>query len=224
MNRVKLLSAALLCTVIAAPALAQHRPMGGAYDDPFGPRLRGSDSRSAEPSRRIDVSAFRAAEAGALGKGPVVVAAATGTGDDGKLPVYEAAVVDQLAHLGYDTATSSAEGGQLVQVAISHAVVVPEEGPKKPVSGAMAVSVGNRGTSTTLALGIDLSKPRKAIVSTRLDVRIRDKASGRVLWEGQAIGQSRAGDEGIDDGAVAARLAAALFARFPEGTVVEIAG
>ncbi|MGZ2954721.1 hypothetical protein, partial [Pseudomonas aeruginosa] len=81
-------------------------------------------------------------------------------------------------------------------------------------------TVSNRGTGFGMALALDLTKPKKAIVATRLDVRIRDKASGRVLWEGHAEGQSREGEAGLDNGAVAARLAAALFAKFPEGQIV----
>jgi hypothetical protein len=75
-----------------------------------------------------------------------------------------------------------------------------------------------------MALNVDLTKPRKAIVATRLDVRIRDKASGRVLWEGHAEAQTREDDEGLNNGAVAARLASALFARFEDATVVAPVG
>jgi hypothetical protein len=231
----------LIATMIAlaqtAPAMAQRY---GGYG------WQGSDGRvatqgNAEPSRHIDVDTFRAADAGdALGKGRIVVVDATppapppppeaapgelpGNGDspapETKLPVYEAAVVDQLAGKGYDIATAT-DPQQLIEISVSHDVVVPEEAPHKPVSGEVSVGVSNRGMGYGGALFIDLSKPRKAIVATRLDVRIRDKATHRVLWEGYAQGQARMTDSGFDDTHMATRLSGALFAKFPDGKVVQ---
>ncbi|MDT0509412.1 DUF4136 domain-containing protein [Novosphingobium sp. MMS21-SN21R] len=225
MNRKSLLFCALLIGVPGS-VQAQGYP-GGGWDRPMmNQRLRGDDGRRmAEPAKKVDVEAFRAADAATLlGKGPITVAAAPGAEAEWKLPVYEAAVVDQLAKLGYDTAVSGAEGGQVAQIGITHDVVVPEEVKRKPVSGAMEVGVSNRGSYSALALNVDLSKPRKAIVSTRLDVRIRDKASGRVLWEGHAEAQTREDDDGLNNGAVAARLASALFARFEDAAEVPPVG
>ncbi len=224
----RLLSCALVASM-AFPALvqAQPYPQGGAWGSPMGnQRLRGEDGRRATgPATRVDVEAFRATGSAALlGKGPITVAAAPGAEAEWKLPVYEAAVVDQLAKLGYDTAVSGATGGQIAQIGISHTVVVPEESKRKPVSGEMAVGVSNRGSYTAMGLNIDLTKARKAIVSTRLDVRIRDRASDRVLWEGHAIAQTREDDEGLDNGAVAARLASALFAEFESATEIAPVG
>jgi hypothetical protein len=178
---------------------------------------------AAEQMGRPDVATFRAADAGdALGHGAVVVAAADGAGGEWKLPVYEAAVVDELAHHGYDTATNPGAGGQLVQIGVSHDVVVPEEAPHKPVSGAMSTTVSNRGSGFGMALALDFTKPKKAIVATRMDVRIRDRASNKVLWEGHAQVNAREGEDGVDDRMVATRLATALFAKFPEGTEVPV--
>ena len=219
MNR-KLLLTAAATLAIAGSAAAQ--PMGGRWDGPMDQRLRGPDGqRSIEPAKRVEVEAFQAADAAPLlGKGPITVAAAEGTEAEWKLPVYEAAVVDQLAKLGYDTAVSGAEGGQIAQIGIRHEQVVPEEPKRKPVSGAMEVGVSNRGNYTAMALNIDLTKAKKAIIATRLDVRIRDKASNRVLWEGHAEAQTREDDDGLNNGAVAARLASALFAKFADAQVV----
>jgi hypothetical protein len=219
MNR-KLLLSGLASLAIAGTAVAQ--PMGGRWDTPMDQRMRGEDGRrSIEPARKVEVEAFQSADAAPLlGKGPITVAAADGAEAEWKLPVYEAAVVDQLAKLGYDTAVSGAEGGQIAQIGIRHEQVVPEEPKRKPVSGAMEVGVSNRGNYTAMALNIDLTKAKKAIVSTRLDVRIRDKASNRVLWEGHAEAQTREDDDGLNNGAVAARLASALFAKFTDAQVV----
>jgi len=238
------LTAALLVSS-AAPALAQGMPGGG----PFGGRSYGDgwqgrgdggqdgdgyDQRiggrrqAAQPSKKIDVTAYRAADAEALlGKGRIVVSRAAGDagvdadGDaDGKLPVYEAAVIDELARRGYDTATAS-DPGQIAEIGVLHRVSVPEEAPHKKVSGEMSTTISNRGSGFGMALAIDLTKPAKAIIATRLDLRIRDKASGRVLWEGHAEGEAREDDGGIDNGAMAARLASALLKKFPEGEVVQ---
>ncbi|WP_225206979.1 DUF4136 domain-containing protein [Novosphingobium huizhouense] len=213
---------------LATPGLAGAQPFPG--DGPMGSRwdradrLGQGERQAAEPAKRVEVTAFRAADAGdRLGRGRIVVAALSGgeeAGDaDWKLPVYEAAVVDELARKGYDTATAQ-DPGQVVQVGVSHRTVVPAEAPHRPISGAMSTTISNRGSGYGLALNVDLSKPRKAIVETRLDVRIRDKASGATLWEGHAEAQNREGDDGLDNGAVAGRLASALFAKFPEGQVV----
>ena len=83
------------------------------------------------------------------------------------------------------------------------------------LSGEMAVGVSNHGSYQALGLNIDLSKPRKALLSTRLEARIRDKASGAVLWEGRADIATRDGDPKWSDQAIASRLAEALFAGFP---------
>lgn len=217
--------------LVTVPTLGLAQPFPG--DGPLGSHLDRADRStrggrdSAGPSKRVEVTAFRAADAGdRLGRGRIVVSALA-TGEDAsdadwKLPVYEAAVVDELARKGYDTATAQ-DPGQVVQVGVSHRTVTPEEAPHKPVSGAMSTYVSNRGSGYGLALNVDLSKPRKAVVETRLDVRIRDKASGATLWEGHAEAQNREGDTGLDNGAVAGRLASALFARFPEGQIVAAA-
>jgi hypothetical protein len=244
--RATLMMSPVLVLVLAAPVCAQSYPGGwggrgmrGAWPD--GPD-RVATQGNAEPSKRIDVETFRAADAGdALGKGRIVVvettppAAPAPPSDaapdalprndampslEDKLPVYEAAVIDQLAKKGYDTATAT-NPQQLIEVSVGHDIVVPEEAPHKPVSGEVSVGVSNRGSGFGGALFIDLSKPRKAIVATRIDVRIRDQATHRVLWEGHALGQARMTDGGLDDTRMATRLASALFARFPAGQVVQ---
>jgi hypothetical protein len=112
-----------------------------------------------------------------------------------------------------------------VELSIRHAELEPAEGPHKPVHGAMEVGVSSHGGSyQSLAIGIDMSKPRKALVSTRLEARIRDKASGAVLWEGRADIATRDGDGRWTEQAIATRLAAALFSGFPGKSGETIAG
>ena len=103
----------------------------------------------------------------------------------------------------------------MIELRLIRREVRPKEPPRKPVSGAMAVGVSNRGTMTGMAVNVDLSKPRGALVSTRLEARIRDRANDTLLWEGRAEMATRDGDSRWDQQAIAARLAEALFDGFP---------
>ncbi|PLK26869.1 DUF4136 domain-containing protein [Novosphingobium sp. TH158] len=213
----------MVLTAMAAPAQARPGVMGPGmgWHDPFGDSYPSSQRlRSADRVEgRVEVTRFVAEDGGAdlLGKGSAIsVPAPTGAGvEDAALRPFAAAVDDRLAAVGYQTATNAGGAGQLVELRVSRDVVVPEEGPKKPVSGEMAVGVSNHGSMMGLGLNIDLSKPKKALVSTRLEARIRDAASGKVLWEGRADMVSREGSTKWSESAVAARLATALFDKFP---------
>lgn len=222
------LAAALLAVGIAAPLAAQ--PGRGGWGEPGWGAEPGWAERDArfgrEPSSRegkVDVARFRAeGEAAlALGKGTISVAAAPGEAnlaDPRELATYEAAVVDRLAKAGYDVATADPAGGQVTELRIVHAVVTPQEAPHKPVSGQMTMGVSNRGSMLGMALAVDMTKPRKALISTRLEVRIKDRKSDAALWEGRAEIVTREGDSHWNDAAIAARLAQALFDGFPTRT------
>ena len=67
-------------------------------------------------------------------------------------------------------------------------------------------------------LTVDLSKPLPPLVSTRLEARIRDRATNAVLWEGRAEVATRDGDEKWSEQDIAARLAEALFDGFPRAS------
>ncbi len=204
-------AALALLLFAAGPALAQS----GGYGWPDR-----SASRSERPEGKVEVTRFVAegAAAAALGHGPVAVSAApAGAGDiDARgLAIFEAAVIDQLARQGYDIVTASPGGGQIAELRIVRDVAVPQEAPHRPVSGVMETTVGNRGSGFGLGLAIDLTKPRKALLSTRLEARIRDRASQTVLWEGRAEILTRQGSSRWGDQQIATRLAAALFDHFP---------
>ena len=218
------LSAVALIAMAAAPALAQRWGYPGAYPyggDRFGWDRPARSIASSDRSRegKVEVTRFLAdgTAAQALGRGAISVSAAEdGTADERERATYEAAVIDRLAGVGYDTAAKAGEEGQTVELNIRHAEAEPAEAPHKPVSGEMAVGVSSRGGSyEALGLNIDLSKPRKALLSTRLEARIRDKATGAVLWEGRADITTRDGDPKWTDQAIATKLAGALFAGFP---------
>lgn len=109
-------------------------------------------------------------------------------------------------------------GGQLAEVRVSREVLVPAEIKRSPVSGTAAVEVGTRGSAYGLGVNVDMTKPRTALLSTRLDARIKDRVSGKVLWEGRAQIATRDGDDKWNDGAIANRLAEALFDDFRHPT------
>jgi len=209
-------------TLAAAPALAHPGGWGMGWDEPMGARGipdRGRQTPAGPPEGRVEVNRFIAddIDRSILAKGPLSVTGASAgvNAEDRELRVYEAAVVDSLAGAGYQTATTVDAAGQIAEVRVTHDTVVPEEAPHKPVSGEVSMGVSNRGSMMGMAVAIDMTKPLKALISTRLEARIRDKASGKVLWEGRADIVTREGNPKWDDNAIAAKLSRALFADFP---------
>ena len=188
---------------------------------------RGGAPRSAGSGEGlVQISRFRIEgdAALALAHGPISVVAMPLAGEDGAdrpamdqrlSATFEAAVEDRLVHSGYDAATISPSGGQIAEVRVVRIEAQPPEAPHKPVSGEVSMGVSNRGTMLGVGIAVDGSKPRGALISTRLETRIRDRASGQVLWEGRAELMSRAGDERWTDQVIADKLAAGLFDGFP---------
>lgn len=209
--------------VTATPALAQWDRSQRGWGDPRldAPRApaRTSNSRDTREGK-VNAAQFMADGAAAqLGQGAVEISTLTGAlGEVEDRAAYEAAIIDQLVKAGYDTlAPSEAESGQVTELRIRREVLVPQEGKRNPVSGEMMVGVGTHGSMMGMAVAVDLSKPKGALVSTRLEARILDKKSGNPLWEGRAEIATREGDSRWSDQAIATRLAEALFDRFPHG-------
>ena len=220
MNRTRMAVAlSLALTPLATPALAHG--WGGAgwgADRWSGPTSRQGDG---PVEGHVTVSRFVAEgpAAQALGHGTVAAIPAPGepSAEPRELATYQAAVIDRLARQGYRTDVPEAAAGQLVELRLTHDEVAPQE-VHKPVSGEATVGMSNRGSMMGLAVAVDLSKPRGALIATRLEARIRDRATQAVLWEGRADTVTRAGSEKWTDSAIAARLASALFDRFPGAT------
>ncbi len=209
--------AAGILTVTGTALLAQP----GRWGDP------GWSGRTARvmPSLegQIDVARFRAdgVDSATLFKGPIAVIRMPGDdgADDPRLTAtFEAAVEGQLVSHGYLAGQGGEPGGQIAEVRIVRSEAEPAEEKRNPVSGEMSVGVSNRGSMVGMAIHVDGSKPRKALIATRLETRIRDRVNGQILWEGRAQMLSRDGDERWDDDAIAARLSRSLFAGFPERT------
>lgn len=226
MSQARLPLALLILTAAAGadPVVAQPSGWGGGWGGPssgdgFGYRGYGSSRRGGADGRegKVQVSRFTAEDIdlATLGHGPIGVAAMPGsTGDERQGATFEAAVVDQLAKAGYDTVTPDRTHGQLAEVRVIRDVVRPEESKRSPVSGETTVGVSNRGSFASMAVNVDLSKPAKALMSTRLMARIRDRATDKILWEGRADIVTRDGDSHWTEQAIATRLATALFEDF----------
>lgn len=192
----------------------------GQWGDPGWSRQAPRSAPSLEG--QIDVARFRAdgIDPAALVKGPIVVIRMPGDegeGDARLTATFEAAVEGQLVAHGY-VAGQGGDSAQIAEVRIVRSEAEPAEEKRKPVSGEMTMGVSNRGSMLGMAIHVDGSKPRKALIATRLEARIRDRATGQVLWEGRAQMFSRDGDERWDDDAIAARLSRSLFAGFPART------
>lgn len=177
---------------------ARPRPGSRAYDDMPPPDAPAEDRGSSYGPPQPSASP-------ALGA----------RGDDRENATFEAAVIDQLVKAGYETQPATGGEGQVVELRITHGVAQPPEAPRKPVSGEMEVGVSNRGNMMGLGINIDLTKPKKALLSTRLEVRIRDGENGAALWEGRADIATRDGSDKWTGQAIATELAEALFRKFP---------
>ncbi|WP_404482062.1 hypothetical protein [Novosphingobium sp. BL-52-GroH] len=234
------IAAGMAAMLLAAPAAqAQWAPGwggGGWRGDGWGGRGSMLDSprypnRNTRDPRegRVEVTRFVSTDPAAaeLGKGPVSVESESGDGpwvEASMRRTFEAAIVDALVGAGYDTLHPDVPQPQITRLKISRQVLSPGEEKKSPVSGTAAMEVGTYGQSYGLGINVDLTKPRSALVSTRLDARIVDKASGKVLWEGYATIATREGDDKWSDGMIATKLAGALFDNFPKADAIDPVG
>ena len=222
---VRLLPAAVAAALALTGTALLAQPGGwGGPGWAAGPGWASRNARAATSLEgQIDVARFRAdgVDPAALLNGPIVVIHMPGDdgADDARLnATFEAAVEGQLVKAGYRAGQGGESGGQIAEVRIVRVEAEPAEEKRNPVSGELSVGVSNRGSKVGLAIAVDGSKPRTALVATRLETRIRDRASGQVRWEGRAQRFSRDGVERWDDDAIAARLARSLFAGFPART------
>ena len=210
--------AAMACGLLFMAVPVEARPDWGVPGrEPFPSSARNDSPRRVAdaPARPVTVETFvaKTALAAELGSGSIeVLASADG---DGTAAVFEAAVLDRLVAAGYDTAMPPGQSGQVTELRVLRREVGSAEPARKPVSGAMDVGIGNRGSWVGMAIDVDMSKPRGPLVATRLEARIRDRASNELLWEGRAELVTRDDDRGETDDGLAGKLAKALFADFP---------
>ena len=125
-----------------------------------------------------------------------------------------AVVIHAQATADVDVIHRQTEGTQLAEVRLERHMVQPER-RRNPVSVGLGGSTGSYGSGLGVGLGFDLSGRPPAMTETMLGVVIREKASGRVVWEGRAGFSVRADSPLATTQLGAAQLAAALFRDFP---------
>ena len=212
------IAALLICLPVTAEAQVRAGSWSNSRDNGGFGNTR--DRRQGTGSDREGqvTSAHFVAEKGAdaLGHGSIqVVVLADSTPEARDRLDYEAAMVDRLVLAGYNTLADTEAAGQRAEIRISRNVAEPAEERRSPVSGESSVMVSNRGSAYGMALNVDFTKPRKALMATNMELRIRDQQSDAVLWAARATIYTREGDEQWNEAAIANRLAAALLDEFP---------
>ena len=170
----------------------------------------------ATPVGPVEVTRFHLPDTTVLGRGPIRVEPAPGQdGSSIEFRTYAAAISQELARLGYNTAQAGGmAGSQVAVLSVDRQTFSPGQ-RRSPVSVGVGGSTGSYGSGLGLGLGINLSGPPKDQVETRMSVMIRDRASGQSLWEGRAQFSVRADAPVAQTSLGAAKMAQALFKDFP---------
>lgn len=163
------------------------------------------------PVGPVEVTRFSAPDA-ALTRGAIQVVPAPGVDGAGiEFRTYASAVARQLVRLGY---TEQAGGAEVATVRVERQTWRPER-DRGPVSVGVGGATGSYGSGLGVGIGLDLSGPPPQQVETRLFVQIRERASGKALWEGRAAFAVRADSPLADTALGAEKVAEALFRDFP---------
>jgi hypothetical protein len=117
-------------------------------------------------------------------------------------------VGQELARLGYAPASYDS-ADQIAQVRFSRADVAAP----RPVSVGLGGSTGSFGSGAGLGFSIPIGGTKRT--ATDLAVVIRERASGKVLWEGRAAFTVSATSPLATTALGAPKLAGALFSNFP---------
>ena len=175
------------------------------------------------PVGPVQVTRFHNGEAGLLGKGGISVEPALGSDANSlEWQTYRGAVMHELQHIGYNEAPAGS-GGQVALMRITR-TSQQLEGGISPVSVGVGGSTGSYGTGVGLGVGINLSPRPKAQVDTELAVSIRERTSGKVLWEGRAQFTVGSGSPLATTALAAPKMSQALFFDFPgnSGETIEV--
>lgn len=175
------------------------------------------------PVGPVEVTRFHAPDAHRLGRGAIAVEPAPGmVADSLEWRTYAAAVGRQLALTGYSE-QAAGSGDQVALVTLRRQVYRAERA-RGPVSVGVGGATGSYGSGLGLGVGFDLSGPPPDVVETELAVTIRERASGRPLWEGRASFAVSAKSPLANSQLGAARMAEALFKGFPgrSGETIEV--
>tara|TARA_B100000678_G_scaffold239023_2_gene209319 strand:- start:1605 stop:2216 length:612 start_codon:yes stop_codon:yes gene_type:complete len=179
---------------------------------------------STRPAGPIEVTRFVAPDTRTqLGNAELFVETAPGSPEQGlALTPFKAAVARELARYGYDESARSG-AGQTASVSVER-TEIDSRGKRGPVSVGAGGSTGRYGGGVGLGVGINLGGGADNRVVTRMEVRIRDTATGAVLWEGRARLDAPEKSALAQGEPAAAALADALFGGFPgnNGETIEV--
>lgn len=164
------------------------------------------------PTGPVEVTRFnRVAEGVVYGKGSITILAPGDASTGLEASPYITAVTQELLRLGYNEKAESSD--MIAEVRINSDT--HQAAARSPVSVGVGGSTGSYGGGLGLGLSIDLSGQPKALVETKLSVRILRRSDAQVIWEGSAVQSARKGSPAAQPGIAAAKLASALFKDFP---------
>lgn len=160
----------------------------------------------------IDVTRFHGAEV-PRGERVVVVPAPGQDAGSIQFRTYANAVAAALSRSGFSVVDSGQAAPLAAVVDFDVSIDRPVDRRGSPVSVGVGGSTGGYGSGLGLGVGINLSGPPKAIISSRISVRI--SRQGQALWEGRAETAAREGTPAAQPGIAAGKLADALFRDYP---------
>lgn len=175
------------------------------------------------PVGPVQVTRFHTGDLSQLGKGTIAVEPAPGSDANSlEWQTYRGAVMHELQSVGY-TEAAPGSGAQVALMRLSRSTV-QLDGDSSPVSVGVGGSTGSYGSGVGVGVGINLSPRPKAQVDTELAVSIRERASGKVLWEGRAEFTVGSGSPLATTALAAPKMTEALFLNFPgnSGETIEV--
>jgi hypothetical protein len=160
----------------------------------------------------VDVTRFHVPDA-PRGESVVIVPAPGQDAGSIQFRTYANAVGAALTRAGFPVVDSDKPATLAAAIDFDMAIDRPPDLRGNPVSVAVGGSTGGYGSGMGVGVGINLSGPPKAMISSRLAVRITRQ--GQALWEGRAQTSAREGTPSAQPGIAAGKLADALFRDYP---------
>ncbi|HEX7874482.1 MAG TPA: hypothetical protein VF475_16335 [Sphingobium sp.] len=126
---------------------------------------------------------------------------------------YANAVAAALTRAGFSVVDSGRPAALTAAIDFDTSIDRPVDTRGSPVSVGVGGSTGSYGGGLGVGIGINLSGPPKAMIGSRLSVRV---SRGSVAaWEGRAETRAKEGTPGAQPGIAAGKLADALFRDYP---------
>ena len=167
------------------------------------------------PVGPVEVTRFHQADTSVLGRGAISIEPASGNDADSlEFRSWAGAVARELVRIGYTEQVAGSSSPQVAQVSVRRRTIEPGR-VGSPVSVGVGGSTGSWGSGLGVGVGLNLSGPPPEEIETQLAVTIRDRASGRALWEGRAEFTVRASSPLAQTQLGAPKMAEALFRGFP---------